>query len=91
VDRLYSKLSNTQLTSIIVDDRTPRDAVLYMTQYNDRISPCPIQRNKLVYGDENSRLQSSYLLIYDPIAPYTVTKIYDLNTELYELTKYNRI
>ena len=65
----------------------------YMAQYYDRISPCRIRRNTVIYGEKNDRLRflytesvyglrfAPYFPVYHRNSPYTVTEIYGRNTE----------
>ena len=77
--------------------------MIYMVAYYDRISPCRIRRNMVIYGQKNDRLLPSYtevvydlrfapfFSIYDRIVPYTVTEVYDRNTRPCNTAKYGRI
>jgi hypothetical protein len=74
-----------------------------MVPYYDRLSPCRIQRNTGIYRGKNDRLLSQYteaiyglrftpfFPVYDCIAPYTDTEIYDRNTGPCNTTKHDRI
>src|SRR5271154_754196 len=74
-----------------------------MVAYYDRVSPCRIRRNTVIYGQKNDRLLPSYtevvydlrfppfFFVYDRIVPYTVTEIYDRNTRPCNTVKYGRI
>ena len=47
-------------TSTVINDRIRRNTAIYMVAYYDRISPCRIRRNTVIYGQKNDRLLPSY-------------------------------
>ncbi len=100
---LYLFQNDPGRTSTVVNDRIRRNTTIYMVPYYDRLSPCRIRRNTVIYGEKNDRLRSQYteaiyglrfapfFSVYDRIAPYTGTEIYDRNTGPCNTTKYGRI
>ncbi len=86
-------------TSTIVNNRIRRNTTVYMIVLRSYISVSytetygDIRREKrsfavLVHG---ARIQSPFSSIYDRIAPYTVTEIYDRNTITCITAKYGPI
>ena len=90
-------------TATVVNDRIRRNTMIYLCPYYDRIFPCRIRRNTVVYGEEDDRIRSlytesacdvrftSYFSVYDRFSSYTVTTLYDRNTGTGITTKYGRI
>ena len=96
-------VENPGQTATVVNDRIRRNTMIYLCPYYDRIFPCRIRRNTVVYGEEDDRIRSlytesacdvrftSYFSIYDRFSSYTVTTLYDRNTGTGITTKYGRI
>ena len=103
INRCVSNAAYPGQIATVVNDRIRRNTMIYLCPYYDRIFPCRIRRNTVVYGEEDDRIRSlytefacdvrftSYFSVYDRFSSYTVTTLYDRNTGTGITTKYSRI
>ena len=84
-------------TRTIINGRVPS---YYLCLYYDRIFPFHIRRNTVVYREKNDCIRSLYTEFacgvrfssyFSVFFSYTVTKIYDRNTDTSNTAEYGRI